>query len=353
MRSKRGKKFQQTPFNLFGLPVELQIIIFKFTLQDPTLWDRHHRDGCNLRPTEEGVIEHPPWIWHRPIIGAVRSEHTKKTGTALCSYPVSYTLVNTWKFCNCAKRSGISLLRTNCYAFSVAAPLFWSKARFCFFDAAEFAACVAATSSRTRALIRDVSIVSSESWRMRDMRVCIQNMGASMDGRADKSFYLYSKLVFRNALKHLPGLEHLAVPSDFVYFFTRTNQLGEYEITDTLMDLLQLRFLELTQMRLFGGSSNLRQYMLDDRVDFWAALYRNRGWASFVAYSRRFDVRGSVAAMHMMLRPLYSDYGIVDMIYLDLLTVGLRCWETTASGSHRMPTSSAAAKLWPSSSRIT
>lgn len=326
-RSRRGKKIPQTPFNLLGLPVELQIRIFKFALQDPTLWDRRHQDGCNLRPTGEGVIEHPPWIWHRPIIGAVMPGHVKEKGSVSCSgeFPVTYNLVNTWTFCHCAKRSGINLLRTNRHVFSVAAPLFWSEARFCFFDGVELAACVAATSPRTRALIRDVSIVSTEIAHPRDMRVHIQHMGVTVNGFEDQYVNSHAaSVVFRNSLRLLPALEHLAVPCEFLFSFGRMNQLGEYDTADAALMFPRLKILEFTQMRMLGGSSNLQLQMHSDRIAFWNALYRNKGWTSFVVYSQRFDVRGSAAAMSPESRPLYVWYGIVGKIYMDLLTVGPR-----------------------------
>ncbi len=312
---------QKPPLRLFDLPMELQLSIFEYALHDPILWDRRHRDGCDLRPTEEGVTEHPPWMWHRLIVDVAFPGETREGRTRRSRAPAaSYTLTSTWKFCDCAKRTGINLLRTGRHAYNVGSPIFWRASKFCFFDAVEFVACITVTSIYTRRLIRGVSMFTIEGSQGLDLRVCVR----SQPGINTKSlFHLDTLSDFWDTVDLVPELEYLAVPSYFLYAFIQSYvQWSPTHILKNFQDLSRIKNFQITEMMFFGGSRDIAVSMYNDEPYFWAMLYRNVGWATFASYSQRLNMGNQTSAETILSRIRYPFERIRHTICLDLLMGG-------------------------------
>lgn len=280
---------QRQPTGLFHLPPDIQLLIYEYALEEPNLWERRHRDGCDLCPTNDGALEHPPWVWHRPIIDANLPSNKKRDYDPSPPETIArrYTLAATWKFCSCAVRTGINLLCTNRHIFSLAAPIFWSRSKFCFFDPVELFVCITATSPGTRALIRHVSIRTIRAEAGLDPRVCIRD-----PTRSYQRHRFFSHLLW-NGLELLPGLESLDAPIYHFHDFFNEESFGSSEdgLGELLPKIPHLTRLELSDVVFSSKTTELREDMMgDDAVTFWDALYANAIPASFASYSLQFDV---------------------------------------------------------------
>ncbi|KAJ3484104.1 hypothetical protein NLG97_g7139 [Lecanicillium saksenae] len=281
-----------TPLNLLHMPIEIQLMIYTYVFGgEPILWERRHRDECNLRPSSEFRVEHPPWVWYRPIIDIIcpkiKGQCSGFPGRELFS--AKYTLAETWKFCACGKRRGLNLLRTSRHIYSLAAPIFWSTTTFCFFDSIEFIACMSATSGGTRALIRGVSIISLSQFAGGDNRVHFRHK-LHCDPIANLGYiwYVHTMPTFWRTVLSLPGLERLAVPSLFLYHMG--SPLRGPTFRAVVKRLTGLKDLEVTcscyiDSRIGESATRLGSHC------FWIDLYNNTGWATFVSYSQRIDLR--------------------------------------------------------------
>lgn len=285
------------PTSLLDMPLEIQLQIFKYTLSDPILWERRHRPGCDLCPTEVGVMEQPPFMWHRPIVHAVyrqgkrkRQNRNKNPDPNYDDTPDRFSLAETWTFCDCGKRAGIGLLRTNRHIFSIAAPIFWSQGDFCFFDATEFAACISITSTGTRSLIRGVNISYMKNlYCPLDMRVCLQSKtdkGEDYDG-GPLVWATKCLPAFWEALPLLKRLEHLSLPPSYLDEAAFRNlSVSEHKVLRPCLH--RLRALDLAEMFSFGGTEDGTFCAYSGgQENFWKLLFKKTSVTSICSYSER------------------------------------------------------------------
>ncbi|OAA35224.1 hypothetical protein BBO_08826 [Beauveria brongniartii RCEF 3172] len=213
-------RLRQEPINLLNLPLEVQLQIYDYALSDPDLCDRRHRNGCNLCPLTQQEMNQPPFMWHRVVVDAVPKPGPREQVALSSNYglPKAFSLAKTWTACDCGKRRGIHILRTNRYIFSVAAHMLWSRGSLCFFDATEFAACIEATSPGTRALIRGVRIMSLLNGETLDPRVCLRSQGDNGQERPSAVHPWEHRCLpeFWIALQLLPRLQHLTIPHRYL-----------------------------------------------------------------------------------------------------------------------------------------
>ncbi|KAJ6783844.1 hypothetical protein PWT90_08012 [Aphanocladium album] len=328
---------RREPLSLFHMPTEIQLQIYEYVFADePILWDRRHRDECNLRPTKKSAVEHPPWIWHRPIVDVTCPKNEQECSKNPCHelHAAQYTLAGTWKFCGCARRASLSLLRTNRHIFSIAAPMFWSKATFCFFDPLEFMACMRATSPGTRALMRGVSILSLNAHARADGRVLVRRRthgGRLLDQR--HTWYVHTMPAFWDTVLLLPGLERLGVPSRFAAHFDDKRPLRGPSLRDIAVGLPRLPELELTSLGFISPSMS-ESLLHGEEFRFWSTFYNHPNWSTFVAFSHRMDlrdIRDATVSVSERVREARRDSQlsgyVSDEVWFRLLPPGGRRWQ--------------------------
>ncbi|KAM3525214.1 hypothetical protein MY4038_007406 [Beauveria bassiana] len=272
------------------MPLEVQLQIYDYALSDPDLWDRRHRPGCDLCPLTQQEMNQPPFMWHRVVVDAI-PKPGKGEQVALSSIyglPKAFSLAKTWTACDCGKRRGIHLLRTNRHIFSVAVHMLWSRGSFCFFDATEFAACVEATSPGTRALIRGVSIMSLSNGNALDSRVCLRSQGDNGLDRPSAVYPWEDRCLpeFWLALQLLPMLQYLSIPHRYLNVI--------HTITDDLFFktkeyLARLGYMYFTRLVLTPRDWGLYQGYFHGPDNFWAAFFSGRTLASLYGFSERVD----------------------------------------------------------------
>ncbi|KAM3557801.1 hypothetical protein MY1884_004310 [Beauveria asiatica] len=271
------------------MPLEVQLQIYEYALGDPDLWDRRHRGGCDLCPLTQQDLNQPPFMSHRVVVDAVPKPGPGEQVALSSIYrvPKAFFLAKTWTACDCGKRRGIHLLRTNRHIFSVAAHMLWSRGSLCFSDATEFAACMEATSPGTRALIRGVSIMSLLNEETLDSRVCLRSQG---DNGLDRPSAVYPwdyqcLPEFWIALQLLPGLQHLAIPYRYLNVF---QTITDDQFFKTKAYLARLGYIYLTHLAL--TTNDFRHYRIHGMTnDFWAASFSGRTLVSLYGFSERVD----------------------------------------------------------------
>ncbi|KAM3483842.1 hypothetical protein MY8738_002739 [Beauveria namnaoensis] len=281
---------RQEPINLLNMPLEVQLQIYDYALSDPDLWDRRHCPGCDLCPLTQQEMNQPPFMWHRVVVDAV-PKAGKGEQVALSSIhglPKAFSLAKTWTACDCGKRRGIHLLRTNRHIFSVAAHMLWSRGSFCFFDAIEFAACVEATSPGTRALIRGVSIMSLSNGIALDSHVCLRSQGDNGLDRPSAVYPWEDRCLpeFWLSLQLLPRLKQLSIPERYLnVFHTITDDL----FFKTKAYLARLGYMYWTHLSLIPRDVGLYRGYFHGPDNFWAAFFSGRTLASLYGFFERVD----------------------------------------------------------------
>ncbi|OAA60694.1 hypothetical protein ISF_05733 [Cordyceps fumosorosea ARSEF 2679] len=274
------KPAAKKPTGLLDLPLELQIMIFKRVLDEPILWDRQHRNGCRFRPTRTNVMAQPPFMSQRVFVDAEYALHCGPYDA-----PKGFSLAETWTACKCAKRRGVNLLAVNRHIFWVARPLLWSKTTFCFFDATEFAACIAVTTPGSRGLIRSVSVQTFRGlvgWQ--DYRVCLRSKFPDGRDRPSGVFPYKQKCVkaMWRALLEMPELENLGIP--WQYLTTEVfDSMDAAQLVQSHQYLEGLGELELTHFGLHGGNLDPD----DEPGDFWVELFDGKCLSSLAGWSHR------------------------------------------------------------------
>ncbi|TQW00661.1 hypothetical protein V2A60_001722 [Cordyceps javanica] len=346
---KRQLEAAKQPFKLLHLPTEIQERIFWFAVHDPDLMDRRHRDGCDLLPVNEHAVAQPPFMSQRVFVDAVyQRDKQGQTGTYnylnMFDPPESFRLTETWTYCNCAKRSGINLLLTNRWIFSIAAPFFWSENTFSFFDATEFVACMAVTSTGTRALIRSVSVVTFRLRGFLDARVHLSSKTPRGKSCLGGIFPWGTKClpIFWRTLQLLPKLKSLAIPPCYL-------DCNVFLDTDANLDKLRpylerLEEIHLTYLSIFGGDASSIQDCFCERQNFWASFFSGRSLESLGGFSHRVhlsdwleDEDGQSVPNSMFEQRLWRirqffDWDLFDRIY-EALHAGLMTVDLQTFGS--------------------
>ncbi|VUC29208.1 unnamed protein product [Clonostachys rosea] len=132
-------------FTLENLPQEIQALIYRFAVVEPSRWTKRHSLKCDITPSRANQMEPPPFVFSEVQLNY---KATKMTTTTRCS---------------CAKRKGLSLLLVSKFINRIASPIFWSQNTFCFLDAVEFIAAVKYNlRPEHREMIRSLSIISPD-----------------------------------------------------------------------------------------------------------------------------------------------------------------------------------------------
>ncbi|KAM3504906.1 hypothetical protein MY10362_003282 [Beauveria mimosiformis] len=283
-------RLRQEPINLLNLPLEVQLQIYDYALSDPDLFDRRHRGGCDLCPLTQQEMNQPPFLWHRVVVDAVPKSGPGEQAelSSIRGLPKAFSLAKTWTACDCGKRRGINLLRTNRHIFSVAAHMLWSRGSLCFFDATEFAACVEATSPGTRALIRGVRIMSLSNGVSLDSRVCLRSQG---DNGLDRPSAVYPWEYrclpeFWIALQLLPKLQNLTIPHRYLNVF---RSMTDDQFFKARAYLARLGYIYFTHLALTPRDFGSYRAFYSDINDFWAAFFSGRALVSLYGFSERVD----------------------------------------------------------------